>query len=146
MSREKPEAKSAADSALGHLDELAEETMRRAWGAGTSPEDRRRIVLAAVLFGRLFEEHAWKSPPRGELEQRRFLMGLMNDVVREFAGIEGMSRDAAAEFLGDVSIRDYVLELDEVLDAYAGDSPGRTLDELRREAVDSRPYRARRPD
>jgi hypothetical protein len=45
-------------------------------------------------------------------------------------------------FLSEVSIRDYVLEFNEVLDAYAEDDSGRTLDEILREAVDSRREKA----
>jgi hypothetical protein len=113
--------------------------MRRAWGGGTSAEDRRRIVLAAVLFGRQFEERA-SGRPFGEAESRRLLMDLMNGVIREFAASEGLTIDEAAGFLGRVGTRDRVLEFSEVLDAHAEN--GRPLDELLGEAVDLRRERA----
>jgi hypothetical protein len=47
-------------------------------------------------------------------------MGLMNDVVEEFARREGLDGDEAAEFLGEVGTRDHVLEFDEVIDVYEG--------------------------
>ena len=131
------------DPALGYLEELREETMVLAWGEGVSSKDRRRIVLAALIFGRQFEERAEERPAESDdVGLRRFLMGLMNDVVEEFARREGLERDEAAEFLGEVGTRDHVLEFDEVLDAYAGDKAGRTLDDLLREAVESRREKA----
>jgi hypothetical protein len=69
-------------------------------------------------------------------------MGLMNGVVEEFAKREGLDRDEAAEFLGEVVTRDHVLEFNEVLDAYTGGESGLTLDELLREAVEGREERA----
>lgn len=132
--------------ALAHLEDLAEDTMRHAWGEGTSAEDRRRMVLAAIVFGRQFEERAEKDLPVEEQDRQRFLMSLMNAVIGEFAVLEGMSRDAATAFLSDVTIRDYVLEFDEVLDAYRADDTGRNLDELFREAIDGRPRKARWAD
>ncbi len=126
-----------------YLAELSEETMLLAWGENASVEDRRRIVLAATIFGRQFEERAAERPS-GEAELRRFLMGLMNGVVEEFARREGLDRDEAAEFLGEVGTRDHVLEFDEVLEAYEGEETGRTLDELLRGAVESRRVKATR--
>jgi hypothetical protein len=133
------------DPAAGYLAELGEETMLLAWGDDVSEEDRRRIVLAAVIFGRQFDERAARRPSGSdEAELRRFLMGLMNGVVEEFARYEGLDRDEAAEFLGEVGTRDHVLEFNEVLDAYLGGEAGRTLDELLREAVESRREKATR--
>ena len=115
--------------------------MVRAWGEDASAEDRRRIVLAAIVFGRQFEERAAERPPEtDENGARRFLMDLMNRVVREFARQEGMEAGEAAEFLGEVGTRDRVLEFSEVLDAHA--ESGRPLDGLLREAVDLRRERA----
>ncbi len=117
--------------------------MLLAWGEGISTEDRRRIVLAALIFGRQFDERVAEHPSvSDEDELRRFLMGLMNGVVDEFARREGLDRDEAAEFLGEVGTRDHVLEFNEVLDAYAGNEPGLTLDGLLREAVEGRRERA----
>jgi hypothetical protein len=129
---------------LGYLAELREETMLRAWGEDVSAEDRRRIVLAATIFGRQFDERVAERPAGSdEAELRRFLMGLMNGVVEEFARREGLDRDEAAEFLGEVGTRDHVLEFNEVLDAYEEEEEtGRTLDELLREAVESRREKA----
>ena len=115
--------------------------MVRAWGEDASAEDRRRIVLAAITFGRQFEERAAERPPEAdEAGARRFLMDLMNRVVREFARQEGMEVGEAAEFLGEVGTRDRVLEFSEVLDAHA--ESGGSLDGLLREAVELRRERA----
>jgi hypothetical protein len=115
--------------------------MVRAWGEEASAEDRRRIVLAAVVFGRQFEERAPERPAEaGEAGARRFLMDLMNRVVREFARLEGMGVGEAAEFLGEVGTRDRVLEFSEVLDAH--EESGGSLDGVLREAVDLRRERA----
>jgi hypothetical protein len=128
-----------------YLAELSEETMLLAWGENASVEDRRRIVLAATIFGRRFDERAAERPlGLGEAELRRFLMGLLNGVVEEFARREGLDRGEAAEFLAEVGTRDHVLEFDEVLEAYEGEETGRTLDELLREAVESRRVKATR--
>ncbi len=133
------------DPALEYLAELGEETMILAWGEDVSAEDRRRIVLAAMIFGRQFDECVAERPSGSdEDELRRFLMGLMNGVVEEFARRERLDRDEAAEFLGEVGTRDHVLEFNEVLDAHAGDEAGCTLDELLREAVESRREKATR--
>ncbi len=131
------------DPVFGYLAELGEETMLLAWGEDVSAEDRRRIVLAALIFGRQFEERAAERPSRSDEDGlRRFLMGLMNGVVEEFARREGLDRGEAVEFLGEVGTRDHVLEFNEVLDAYEGEETGRTLDELLREAVEGRGERA----
>jgi hypothetical protein len=115
--------------------------MVRAWGEEASAEDRRRIVLAAVVFGRQFEERApERSSAADEAGARRFLMDLMNRVVREFARLEGMGVSEAAEFLGEVGTRDRVLEFSEVLDSH--EESGEPLDGLLREAVDLRRERA----
>lgn len=129
---------------LGYLAELREETMLLAWGEDASAEDRRRIVLAAMIFGRQFDARVAERPAGSdEDELRRFLMSLMNGVIEEFARCEGLERDEAAEFLGEVGTRDHVLEFNEVLDAYEEDEEtGRTLDELLREAVESRREKA----
>ncbi len=131
------------DEASAYLNQLREETMSRAWGEDVSPEDRRRIVVAATVFGNQLEERlAQRSSEVGEEELQRFLMALMDGVVEEFAAREGMDKSEAANFLSEVSTRDYVLEFDEVLDAYTEDDSGRTLDEILHEAVDSRRERA----
>jgi hypothetical protein len=115
--------------------------MLRAWGEEASADDRRRIVLAAIVFGRQFEERVPERPAgAGEEEARRLLMDLMNRVVREFAALEGMEVGEAAEFLGEVGTRDRVLEFNEVLDEHG--ASGRPLDELLNEAVDLRRERA----
>jgi hypothetical protein len=131
------------DPAPAYLNQLREETMSRAWGEDVSPEDRRRIVVAATIFGRQLEEHlAQRSPEVGAEELQRFIMALMDGVVEEFAGREGMDKSEAVTFLSEVSTRDCVLEFNEVLDAYAEDDSGRTLDEILQEAVDSRREKA----
>src|SRR3712207_6598469 len=115
--------------------------MVRAWGEEASAEDRRRIVLAAVVFGRQFEERAGERPAAAdEAGARRFLMDLMNHVVREFARLEGMGIGEAAEFLGEVGTRDRVLEFTEGLDA--PEETGGLLGRLVPEAVDLRRERA----
>lgn len=129
------------EPAFGIVDKLSEETMRLAWGEDRSREYRRRVVLAAIVFGEKFERRITESPPAsGESETQRFLMPLMNDVIREFAAREKLEEAEAADFLGKVETRDYILEFNEVLDAANGS--GRTLDDLLREAVESRRERA----
>ncbi len=126
---------------MAYLGQLEEETMVRAWGEEPSAEDRRRIVLAAVVIGRQFEERAAeRSPEADEDGARRFLMDLMNRVVREFARQEGMEVGEAAALRGAVGTRDRVLEFSEVLDAHA--ESGGSLDGLLREAVELRRERA----
>ena len=130
------------DSDRTYLEMLGEETMRLAWGERT-PEERRRIVTAALLFGRKFEEKMEHEVPASEAEERRFLMDLMNAVIGEFARSEGMSRDEAASFLGSVPTRDYILELNEAIETYEAEKKaGRSLDEILREAVERRRERA----
>ena len=129
------------EQALTFLEELQEETMHLAWGEDASAEDRRRIVVAAMIFGRQFEDRvAERSADLGEDALQRLLLDLMSGVVAEFARIEGLDENEATEFLSEVGTRDHVLEFDEVLDAY-GES-GRPLDELLQEAVNSRRDRA----
>ena len=129
------------DATAAYLYQLQEETMRLAWGDEASPEDRRRIVSAAIIFGRQFEERMSGHPVgAGEEEARRLLMDLMNRVVREFANEESMETEEAAEFLGEIGTRDRVLEFSEVLDAHQ--ESGRPVNELLREAVDQRRERA----
>jgi hypothetical protein len=129
------------ERALAYLEELREETMRLAWGEDASAEDRRRIILAAVIFGRQLEERlTGRSAEPGEDELQRLLMDLMNGVVAEFARCEGLDVNEAAEFLSEVGTRDHVLEFEEVLDACA--KSGLTLDELLQDAVNGRRERA----
>ena len=125
----------AEDRAVVYLGQLGEETMRAAWGEETPAGDRRRIVTAAIIFGRQFEERA-ADAPAGEDGARRLLMDLMNAVIREFAAREDMTADEAAGFLGEVGVRDRVLEFSEVLDEY--EASGRPLDDLLGEAVKDR--------
>ncbi len=133
--------------ALAYLNQLDDETMTLAWGPDKTPEDRRRIVLAAAIFGRQFEERMSEQPPQSleEKEFQRFLMGLMNAVISEFAGREDLDQVSATSFLGDISIRDYVLEFNEVLEEFA-ENPEESLDEHLRTAVESRQDRARWAD
>lgn len=121
-----------------YLSELEEETMRRAWGDRTA-EERRRIVTAAVIFGHQLDERLQQSPtPPGPEDAQRFLMSLMNAVVEEFAEREGMDRDGAASFLGDVTNRDHILEFNEVLEVYEAGDPDKSLDALLRDAIEDR--------
>ena len=139
-----PREEQAEDAALAYLKELDDATMTLAWGPDQTPEDRRRIVLAATIFSRQFEERMGESPPESldERESQRFLMGLMNAVVSQFAEREGLYPASAAAFLGDVGTRDYVLELNEVLDEHAA-NPEKSLNEHLRAAVESRQEKAR---
>lgn len=125
---------------LGMLDE---ETMRLAWGADRSPEDRRRVVDAAVIFGRMFDERMVEAPPASleEKDFQRFLMGLMNAVIAEFAAREGTSEVEAGAFLGEIRNRDHVLELNEVLETFAQD-PDTPLNEHLKAAVEGRQDKA----
>jgi len=144
---EDPRGKQEADPALAYLEELDEAIVNLAWGPDKTPEYRRRIVLAATIFGRQFEERMRERPPANleEKEFQRFLMSLMNAVISEFAEREGMDQTSAATFLGDVSTRDYVLELNEVLEEFANE-PEKPLDEHLRTAVENRQERARWAD
>jgi hypothetical protein len=119
--------------------------MQRAW-VGRGPEDRRRIVVAAIIFGEQFEEHlSTRDPSTDQQEAQRMLMDVINASIDEFARRESLERETAADFLSKVETRDLVLEFNEVLEARAAD-PNRTLDELLREAVDSRLDKARWAD
>jgi hypothetical protein len=139
-----PREEQAEDAALAYLKELDDATMTLAWGPDQTPEDRRRIVLAATIFNRQFEERMGESPPESldERESQRFLVGLMNAMVSQFAEREGLYPASAAAFLGDVSTRDYVLELNEVLEEHAA-NPEKSLNEHLRTAVESRQEKAR---
>ncbi len=121
--------------------------MSLAWGPDKTPEDRRRIVLAATIFGRQFEERMRERPPENleEREFQRFLMALMNAVISEFAEREAIDQGSAAAFLGDVSTRDYVLELNEVLEEFANE-PEKSLNEHLKTAVENREEHARWAD
>jgi hypothetical protein len=133
-----------ADSALTYLEELDDETMTLAWGSDKTLEDRRRIVLAATIFGHQFEKRMEEHPPENleEKEFQRFLMSLMNAVISEFAEREGLDLASATAFLGDVSIRDYVLEFNEVLEEFAED-PEKPLNEHLKTTVENRHERAK---
>ena len=131
------------EGGLDYLGMLDEETMNLAWGPDRSPEDRRRIVDAAVTFGRMFDKRMVESPPASleEKEFQRFLMGLMNAVIAEFATQEGLSEAESGEFLGDIRNRDHVLEFNEVLEAFAQD-PDTPLNEHLKAAVEGRQDKA----
>jgi len=140
---EDPRGNQEADPALAYLGELDDQTMILAWGPDKTPEDRRRIVLAATIFGRQFEERMREHPPKSieEKDLQRFLMGLMNAVISEFAEREGLDSTAASTFLGEVSTRDYVLEFNEVLEEFA-DSPEKSLDDHLKAMIENREDRA----
>jgi hypothetical protein len=144
VGREEPRNEKEADPALAYLRELDGETMVLAWGTDKTPEDRRRIVLAATIFGRQFEDRMRERPPESleEKDFQRFLMGLMNAVISEFAEREGLDAASASAILGEVSTRDYVLELNEVLEEFAN-NPETPLDEHLKTAVESRQDRAK---
>jgi hypothetical protein len=147
VSREDLGENQEADPALAYLEELDKETMSLAWGPDKTPEDRRRIVLAATIFGQQFEKRMRERPPK-DLEDRefqRFLMGLMNAVISEFAEREGIDQASAAAFLGDISTRDHVLEFNEVLEGFV-DEPEKSLDEHLKAAVENREAHARWAD
>ena len=138
-------AGSSSESGPGadYLGMLDEETMDLAWGPDRSPEDRRRIVDAAIIFGRMFDERMVEAPPASleEKDFQRFLMGLMNAVIAEFAEREGISEADSGAFLGDIRNRDHVLELNEVLEAFAQD-PDTPLKDHLRAAVEGRQDKA----
>lgn len=129
------------ERAISYIRELREETMVAAWGAERHPEERRRIVLAAVILGRKLEE---RLAERGEAphpdEAQRFLMALMNETIAEFALLEGVGQDAATEFLSDVNNRDLVLEFNEALEA--AEATGTPPDDQLRQLVEDRRERA----
>ena len=133
----------AEDLALVYLGRLEEETMALAWGPDRSFDDRRRVVAAAVIFGRKFEERMANSPPESldDAHFQRFLMGLMNAAIDEFAAAEGLDPAAAAAFLGDVGTRDLIFEFSDVLDRFA-EEPEIPLDHHLRAAVEDRQDRA----
>jgi hypothetical protein len=147
VSKEDPRGDREADPVIAYLEELDDETMSLAWGPDKIPEDRRRIVLAATIFGQQFEERMSEHPPENleEKEFQRFLMALMNEVISKFADHEGMDQASAATFLGDIVTRDYVLEFNEVLEEFASD-PGKSLDEHLRTAIENREAHARWAD
>lgn len=119
--------------------------MYRAWG-DRSPEDRRRIVVAAMIFGEQFDKRfAAGTPGADPQEAQRLLMDVINASIEEFARRENLDQQAAADFLSEVETRDLVLEFNEVLESHEA-SPDRSLDELLREAVDSRLDKARWSD
>jgi (2Fe-2S) ferredoxin len=145
--REGPGGNREADPALPYIQELDESTMSIAWGPDKTPEDRRRIVQAALIFGKQFEERIREHPPENleEREFQRFLMALMNAVISEFAEREGIDQASAATFLGDLYTRDYVLEFNEVLEEFA-DKPEKSLNEHLKAAVENREIHARWAD
>ena len=126
-----------------HLEMLDEETMSLAWGPDRSPKDRRRVVDAAVIFGRMFDQRMVEAPPASleEKDFQRFLMALMNAVIAEFAHKEGVSEADAGAFLGEIRNRDHVLELNEVLEAFAED-PETPLNEHLKAAIEARQDKA----
>jgi hypothetical protein len=144
VDREEPRGEQDAELALTYLEELDDETMDLAWGPGKTSDDRRRIVLAATIFSRKFEEWMEERPPENleEKEFQRFLMGLINAVISEFAEREALDLTSASTFLSDVSTRDYILEFNEVLEELAQD-PQKPLNEHLKIAIDSRPERAK---
>ena len=133
----------AEDLALVYLGRLDEETMALAWGSDRGFEDRRRVVAAAVIFGRKFEERMANSPPESldDAHFQRFLMGLINAAIDEFAAVEGLDPAAAAAFLGDVETRDLIFEFSDVLDRFT-EEPETSLDNHLRAAVEDRQDRA----
>ena len=127
--------------ALAHLEQLQEETMAAAWGSRSTREERRKIVQAAIIFGRKLEERlSERSEELHPDEAQRFLMSLINGVIAEFASQEEMDRDEATNFLSDVGTRDLVLEFNEVLEAR--EQTELSLDEQLRQTVESRQERA----
>lgn len=135
----KNQVSSSADS---YLSELDEETLRRAWGEDKTSEYRRRVVSAAVIFGRQLDARMAENPPEtSEAGLQKFLMALMNSAISEFARCEGLDEETAAGFLGDIKTRDYVLEFNEVLEEYEAGSD-RTLNGLLHLAVENRQEKA----
>lgn len=145
MSSNYPPGERNRDPAIECLDELREETRRRAWG-DRGREDRRRIIVAAMIFADQFDEQLSAQPPGADQgETQRMLMDVINAAIDEFARRENLQREEAAAFLSEVETRDLVLEFNEVLEARET-NPERTLDELLGEAVDSRLDKARWAD
>lgn len=132
-----------ADPALERLRQLDEQTMLFAWGPDRSAEERRRIVAAALIFGRKFEEGMAENPPESLDDARfgRFLMGLMNAAIAEFAASEGLDDADAAAFMSDVGTRDAIFEFSDTLDRAAED-PDTSLDEHLRATIGERQEKA----
>ena len=125
------------------LRRLDEETMLLAWGPGRDAEDRRRIVAAALVFERKFEERMAEDPLESLDEARfgRFLMGLMNAAIAEFAASEGLGSEEAAVFMSDLETRDLIFEFCDTLDG-AAEEPDVSLDDHLRSAVAARQEKA----
>lgn len=118
MSRDSPKEKERnRDPALDYLAVLREETMRRAWG-DRGFDERRRIVVAAMVFGEQFDKQL-ATPPSGadQKEVQRLLMGVIRASIDEFARRENLKKEEAASFLSEVGTRDLILEFNEVLEA-----------------------------
>lgn len=126
-----------------YLSMLSEETMERAW-KGLSGDDRRRVCVAAILFGRKLDETLSKGDPKLVYEQdvQRLLMRLMNEVIADFSEAEDISTDEAGAFLSDVANRDRIFEFNEVIDAFESGETDESLDGLLSEAVKNRRERA----
>ena len=119
--------------------------MRRAWG-DRSFEERRRIVVAAMVFAEQFEKQLDEGAPGADQQEvQRMLMGVINASINEFARRENLEKEAAANFLSELETRDLILEFNEVLEAH-GTDPDKTLNELLKEAIDSRLDKARWAD
>ncbi len=145
MNHEGPAQEPAKDPALAHLGGIQEETQLEAWGK-RGFDERRKIVVAAMIFGEQFDEQLSKeSPAADQKEAQRMLMAVINASINEFARRENLEKEEAAEFLGELGTRDLVLEFNEVLEAREM-KPEKTLDELLKEAVDSRLDKARWAD
>ena len=136
-------AVSVGQRALGLLRQLDEETMVLAWGPGKTSEERRRIMIAALIFGQKFEERMVENPPESlnDADFGRFLMGLMNAAIAEFARTEGLDDAEAGAFLADMGTRDLIFELSDVLDGFAED-PNTPLNRHLKAAVEERQQRA----
>ena len=129
------------EKALECLLQFSEGTMVSAWGPHRSRQERRWIVLAAVILGRKLEERL--NECQDELspdEAQRLLMSLINDTITEFARQEDLAHDEATEFLSYVGNRDLVLEFNETLEAQQ--ESGLDLDEQLRRMVEARRDRA----
>lgn len=119
--------------------------MQSAW-QDREPEDRRRIVSAAIIFGEQFDRLLSEQPPGADQgSAQRMLMNVIDASITEFARRENLEKEEAANFLGDLETRDLILEFNEVLEAHET-NPTKTLDELLKEAVDSRLDKARWAD
>ncbi|MBX6765486.1 MAG: hypothetical protein IRY88_17735 [Rubrobacteraceae bacterium] len=130
----------ALQKAQAYLDMLSGESMELAWGRRTD-QDRYRIMLAALLFGDEFERRTRDGLPADEPGERRLLMDIMSAVVERFADLEKLDREEAAAFLGDLTNRDHILELDEVIETFEQEGGQRSLDEVLREVVERRKER-----